>query len=108
MVKEGVEGDLRGANTSNNSFLLQPKCHKVGKNPIHYSRIKHFDLNTHFIKDLVEKGMVKLRYYLIQDQVTDIFTKLVEKISICVDKRHDCWSSYQQGEYEDFESLKTT
>jgi len=40
-------------------------------------RIKHIDVRFHFIRDHVKKGSVKLMHVASQDQVADIFTKLL-------------------------------
>ncbi|KAH9103708.1 hypothetical protein AeMF1_020022 [Aphanomyces euteiches] len=40
-----------------------------------HDRTKHIRLRFHFIKDLVEEGMIKLRYINTKEQVADILTK---------------------------------
>ena len=59
-------------------------CHnmsamKLSKNPIHNSMKKHFNLKYHFIRDLVQKKQVELKYINTQIQLADIFTKIVSK-----------------------------
>jgi len=53
---------------------------KLAKNPVHHSRTKHFDLKYHFIRDLVQKKEVELRYIKTTEQLADIFTKAVAKV----------------------------
>ncbi|KAH9095634.1 hypothetical protein Ae201684P_015435 [Aphanomyces euteiches] len=40
-----------------------------------HDRTKHIRLRFHFIKDLVEEGMIKLRYINTKEQVADILTR---------------------------------
>ena len=35
---------------------------KLAKNPIHRGMTKHFDMKYHFIRDLVQKKQVELKY----------------------------------------------
>lgn len=63
---------------------------------------KHFDLNTHFIQDLVEKGIMKLRYYPTQDQVAHIFIKLMEKSQFMLLRDMIVGPLISKGDYEDF------
>lgn len=74
----------------------------MAQNPFHHSRIKHFDLKTHFIQDLVEKGIVKLRYYPTQDQVDDIFTKSIIKSQFVLLRDFIIATLINKEEYEDF------
>jgi hypothetical protein len=53
---------------------------KLAKNPVHHRRTKHFDLKYQFIRDLVQKKEVELRYIKTQEQLVDIFTKAVSKV----------------------------
>ena len=81
---------------------------KLAHNPIHHSRTKHFDLKTHFIRDLVEKGLIKLRYCPTQEQVADIFTKSVAKSQFVLLRDWIVSPLTSKGEYEDLEDLRTT
>ena len=38
-------------------------------------RAKHFDIKCHFIKDLVNKGQILIKYVSTQGNVSDVFTK---------------------------------
>jgi hypothetical protein len=40
---------------------------KLAKNPFHHSMTKHFDLKYHFIRDLMQKKEVELRYIKTQE-----------------------------------------
>lgn len=43
-------------------------------------RSKHIDIKVHFIKDIVEKDMIKLFYVRSEDNIADIFTKALGSV----------------------------
>jgi hypothetical protein len=45
----------------------------VAKNPVFHRRMRH-----HFLRDLVEKGDIEMRYIDLERQLADIFTKLLD------------------------------
>lgn len=47
----------------------------ISKNPVQHSRTKHIDIRHHFIRDLVDEGIVSLEYLDTTNQKTDLFTK---------------------------------
>jgi hypothetical protein len=47
----------------------------VGKNPEHFSRMKHLNTKYHWLRDEVEHGEFALEYILTLDMVADGFTK---------------------------------
>jgi len=44
-----------------------------------HDRSKHIEIIYHFIKDKVQKGVVKLQYISTNEQVADILTKALPK-----------------------------
>lgn len=50
----------------------------LAKNPVFHERGKHIDTRFHFMWDCIEKKEVKLAYVRTDDQVADIFTKLLK------------------------------
>jgi hypothetical protein len=55
----------------------------LGRNPIYHSKIKHIDVQYHFVRDMVEKKKVLLEKVDTLKNVTDLLTKSVstEKFS---------------------------
>ena len=47
----------------------------LSKNSILHSRTKHIDVRYNFLKEHVEKGIIKLEFVGTQEQIADIFTK---------------------------------
>lgn len=54
----------------------------VAKNPIQRNKIKHIDIHHHFIKDLVSYKIISLEHVIIENQLADIFTKVIELLSL--------------------------
>ncbi|GJX35967.1 hypothetical protein Tco_0247524 [Tanacetum coccineum] len=51
----------------------------ISCNPVQHSHIKHIDVRYHFIKQHVEKGIVKLFFVRTEYQLADLFTKALSK-----------------------------
>ena len=45
------------------------------KNPIHHTRMKHIDIQYHFIQDKVESNEIELQYISTDEMVADALTK---------------------------------
>ena len=51
----------------------------IAKNPVQHSRTKHIEVRHHFLRDYVEKGLVSMNFVGTNDQITDIFTKALNR-----------------------------
>ncbi|KAL1190679.1 Retrovirus-related Pol polyprotein from transposon RE1 [Cardamine amara subsp. amara] len=65
---------------------------KLSKNPVFHGRCKHIGVRFHFLRELVNEGVIRLEHYGTQKQVAYIFTKplrrevfesLRRKLGIC-------------------------
>lgn len=54
---------------------------KLSVNQMFHNRSKHMDVRYHFLRNLVNDGVVRLEYCGTQDQLADIFTKPLKKDS---------------------------
>jgi len=54
-------------------------CIALAKNPTHYSRTKHIDIQHHFIREKLESGEIGLKYCPTPDMVVDVLTKALAK-----------------------------
>ena len=50
-------------------------CIKLTRNLVFHDRSKHIEIMYYFIRDCVQRGVVKLEYISIDEQVADILTK---------------------------------
>nr|GEU34536.1 ribonuclease H-like domain-containing protein [Tanacetum cinerariifolium] len=53
----------------------------IVKNPIFYSKIKHIEIQRHFIKDAYEKKLIQVLKIYTDDNVVDLLTKAFDVIS---------------------------
>ena len=44
-----------------------------------HARTKHIDLRYHFIREAIEDGKIKVKYVPTDENVSDIFTKVLAK-----------------------------
>ena len=61
-------------------FCDNQSCVKFSENPVFHDRSKHIDMKYHYIRDIIQKGFVKLQYISIDEQVADIFTKPLTRV----------------------------
>ena len=50
-------------------------CIAMAKNPLFHRRTKHVDIRHHFIRELVQKGVIELTYCPTEDMAADLLTK---------------------------------
>jgi hypothetical protein len=48
---------------------------KLSEKPVFHDRSKHIEIRYHYIRDMVQKGAVKLQYVATDEQTTDVLTK---------------------------------
>jgi hypothetical protein len=52
---------------------------RLSENPVFHDRSKHIDIHYHFLRDCVQKGVVRLQYIRTDDQMAEIFTKALSR-----------------------------
>ena len=50
-------------------------CIKMKQNPVFHDKTKHIEVRYHYIKDMVQKVVVNLKYVPTEEQVADVLTK---------------------------------
>ena len=56
-------------------------CIKMTKNPVFHDKTKHIKVRYHCIQDMVQKGIVKLKYVPTEEQVADVLTKPLSHVN---------------------------
>ena len=54
----------------------------IAHNPVQHDRTKHVEVDRHFIKEKLNLGLICTPYVSTHDQVADVLTKGVNKISL--------------------------
>ena len=48
---------------------------KLSENPVFHDKSKHIEIKYHYIRDMVQKGVVKLQYAMAEEKIADALTK---------------------------------
>jgi hypothetical protein len=55
-------------------------CVKLSENPVFHDKSKHIEIKYHYIRDMVQKGAVKLQYVITDEQIADVLTKPLSRV----------------------------
>ena len=55
-------------------------CIYMIENPVFHDKSKHIEVRYHFIRDMVQKGAIKLKYVPTEEQVADVLTKPLDRV----------------------------
>jgi hypothetical protein len=55
-------------------------CIKMTENPVFHDRSKHIEILYHYIRDMVQRGALKLLYISTDEQVADVLTKPLSRV----------------------------
>ena len=53
---------------------------KLLENPVFHDKSKHIKIKYHYIRDMVQKGVVKLQYIATDEHIADVLTKPLAKV----------------------------
>ena len=56
---------------------------RMADNPVEHSHTKHIDIWHHFLRDHQQKGDVEVYHISTENQLVDIFTKLLDEKTFC-------------------------
>jgi len=55
-------------------------CIKMTENPVFHDKSKHIEIRYHYIRDMVQRGAIKLQYVSTDEQVVDVLTKPLSRV----------------------------
>ena len=53
---------------------------KLSENPVFHDKSKHIEIKYHYIKDMVQRGAVKLLYVATEEQIVDVLMKPLARL----------------------------
>jgi hypothetical protein len=56
-------------------------CIKMTENPVFHDKSKHIEIRYHYIRDMVQRGAIKLHYVSTDEHVVDVLTKPLSRLS---------------------------
>ena len=56
-------------------------CVKLSENPVFHDKLKHIEIKYHYIRDMVQRGAMKLQYVVTNGQITDVLTKPLARVN---------------------------
>ena len=72
-----------GYNLSNSLLCDNESAIRMADNPVEHSRTKHIDIWHHFLRDHRQKGDIDIYHISTENQLADIFTKLLDEKTFC-------------------------
>ncbi|KAK4254159.1 hypothetical protein QN277_020331 [Acacia crassicarpa] len=78
-IKRTLEDLKRCINLPINVYCDNMAAINIAHNPVQHDRTKHVEIDRHFIREKVDKGIVDLRYIPSKEQTADILTKGLSK-----------------------------
>ena len=55
-------------------------CMKMTEKPMFHDKMKHIEIRYFYIRDMVQKGAIKLQYVSTNEQVADVLTKPLSRV----------------------------
>ena len=56
-------------------------CVKLSENLVFHDKSKHIEIKYHYIKDMVQRGAVKLQYVATDEHIADVLTKPLARVN---------------------------
>ena len=53
---------------------------KLSENSVLHDKSKHIEIKYHYIRDMVERGRVKLQYVTTNEHITDVLTEPLSRV----------------------------
>ena len=56
-------------------YFNNQSCVKLSKKLVFHDKLKHIEIKYHYIRDMVQRGAVKLHYVVTDEHTADVLTK---------------------------------
>ena len=53
---------------------------KLSENLVFHDKSKHIEIRFHYIRDMVQRGVVKIQYVAIDEQIDDVLTMPLARV----------------------------
>ena len=53
---------------------------KLSENPVFHDKSKHIEIKYHYIRDMVQRGEMKLQYVATDDQIVDVLMNPLARV----------------------------
>ena len=63
-------------------FCNNQSCVKLTESSVFHDKSKHIEIKFHYIRDMVQRGSVKLQYVATEEQIVDVLTKPLSKSEV--------------------------
>ena len=50
------------------------------ENPVFHDKLKHIEIKYHYIRDMVQGGVVKLKYVMTDEHIADVLTNPLARV----------------------------
>ena len=61
-------------------YCNNQSCVKLLENPMFHDKSKNIEIKYHYIRDMVQRGAMKLQYVETEEQITDVLTKPLARV----------------------------
>ena len=62
-------------------FCDNQSCVKLSENPMFHDKSKHIEIKFHYIRDMVQRGVVNLQYVATTEQIVDVLTNPLTRVT---------------------------
>ena len=56
------------------------RCVNLSENPVFHDKSKHIKIKYHYIRDMVQRGVVKLQYVTTEEHIADVLMKPLARV----------------------------
>ena len=57
-------------------------CINLSENRVFHDKSKHIEFKYHYIRDMVQRGAVKLQYAVTDEQIANVLTKPLSRVKL--------------------------